>query len=112
MYNIINGILIHDITAYNQKYDVSYQLGAYYDMRYREYFTRFKFILGLSKYNEVDTVSVREEEVIMQPFQKYDQMDKANYWNYWELQERRDRSEIDSSRTSTSSPVSHLLKEI
>lgn len=78
-----------DIIAYNQKYDISYQLGAYYDMRYMEYFTRFKFILGLSKYNEDDSVSVRE--VIMKPFEKYDRIDRANYWNTiwsWKIQEQ------------------------
>jgi hypothetical protein len=51
---------ISDIHTHNQKYDISYQLGAYYDMRYRQYFIRYKFILGLSKYNEDDSVSVRE----------------------------------------------------
>ena len=47
----------------NQKYGIDYQLGAYYDMRYMQYFTRFKFILGLSKYNEDDTAPEREEEM-------------------------------------------------
>jgi hypothetical protein len=34
--------------------------GAYYDMRYLQYFTRFKFIRGLSRYNEDDTAFDRE----------------------------------------------------
>jgi hypothetical protein len=50
--------------ASSQKYDISYQLGAYYDMRYMDYFTRSKFILGLSKYNEDDTIHEREEEML------------------------------------------------
>jgi hypothetical protein len=45
-----------------QNYDSSYQLGAYYDMRYMQYFTRYKFVQGLSKYNEDDTAFEREEE--------------------------------------------------
>jgi hypothetical protein len=44
-------------------YDINYQSGAYYDMRYMQYFTRYKFILGLSKYNDDDTALEREEEM-------------------------------------------------
>ena len=47
----------------NQKRGIGYQLGAYYDMRYMQYFTRFRFILGLLKYNEDDTAPEREEEM-------------------------------------------------
>ncbi|MGA9316887.1 MAG: hypothetical protein WBV84_02415 [Nitrososphaeraceae archaeon] len=42
--------------------DPDYQLGAYYDMRYMQYFTRYRFIQDLSSYDEDDTVSEREEE--------------------------------------------------
>lgn len=59
--------MTRDITAYNQEYDISYQLGAYYDMRYRQYITRHRFILGLSKYNEDDTVYEREETLEIHP---------------------------------------------
>jgi hypothetical protein len=106
--------LTTDITAYNQKYDISYQLGAYYDMCYREYFTRFRFIFGLSKYNDDDTVSVREEEVILKPFEKYDRIDRTNYWNTirsWEIQEQEcSRSERDNSHTP--SPLYMVLDEM
>jgi hypothetical protein len=47
-----------------QKYDISYQLGAYYDIRYKGYFTRPRIILGLSKYTEDDTIHEREEEIL------------------------------------------------
>jgi hypothetical protein len=43
--------------------DISYQLGTYYDMGYMRYFTRSKFILGLSRYNDDDTAFEREEEM-------------------------------------------------
>jgi hypothetical protein len=41
--------------------DTNYQLDAYYDMRYMQYFTRYRFVQGLSKYNEDDTAFEREE---------------------------------------------------
>lgn len=62
--------MTRDITAYNQEYDISYQLGSYYDMRYLRYITRHRFILGLSKYNEDDTVYEREE-VFIEPHREY-----------------------------------------
>ena len=40
-----------------------YQLGAYYDIRYVQYFVRYKFLLGLSKYNEDDTILEREKKI-------------------------------------------------
>ncbi|MGH9982640.1 MAG: hypothetical protein ACRD8W_01640 [Nitrososphaeraceae archaeon] len=44
-------------------HDISYQLGAYYDLRYMQYFTRCKFILGLSNYNDDDIILDREYEM-------------------------------------------------
>jgi hypothetical protein len=35
------------------------QLGTYYDMRYKQYFTRLRLMFGLSDYNEDDTVYER-----------------------------------------------------
>jgi hypothetical protein len=51
----------------SQKYDISYQLGAYYDMKYKCYSTRSKFILGLTKYSEDDTIYEREEMLRSMP---------------------------------------------
>jgi len=48
----------------NKLYNSSYQLGAYYDMRYMTYFTRCKFILGLSSYDDDDTVFEREGLIV------------------------------------------------
>lgn len=47
----------------NQEYDINDQLCTYYDMRYCRYFTRYKFKLGLSRYNEDDTLFEREEAI-------------------------------------------------
>jgi hypothetical protein len=87
-------------------------------MRYMEYFTRFKFILGLSKYNEDDSVGVREEEMIMKPFGKYDRIDRANFWNTirnWKIQEQEcNRSESDSPHTASliyQEMATHIAKE-
>lgn len=106
------------MTFYNQKYDISYQLGSYYDMRYREYFTRFKFILGLSKYNEDDSVSERDEEVIVEPFENYDRIDRANYWNAiesWKIQEQqqqRERNKDERDCSLTQSPIHQAFKDM
>jgi hypothetical protein len=43
--------------------DINYQLGAYYDMRYMKFFTRYKFVLGLSNHNDDDTILDREYEM-------------------------------------------------
>jgi hypothetical protein len=52
--------LKEDITNYNQN-DPNFSLCAYYDMRYMEYVTRHRFLLGLALYNEDDTAFEREE---------------------------------------------------
>lgn len=100
------------MTSYNRKYDISYQLGSYYDMRYREYFTRFKFLLGLSKYNEDDSVSERDEEVIIEPFENYDRIDRANYWNaieIWKIQEQQQKRRADERDCSITQSLIHQV---
>jgi hypothetical protein len=75
-----------------QKYDISYQLGAYYDMRYMQYITRCKFILGLSRYNEDDTAFEREEE--MKVVEKVDKNISVLDWKINKTKlERRERDD-------------------
>jgi hypothetical protein len=94
------------ITTNNQKYDISYQLGAYYDMRYSGYFTRTRFILGLSEYNEDDTLYEREE-MYKESFPDHN----LSIFLVWELQEE-ERKKRKRDYSLADSHVKQVFKEM
>jgi hypothetical protein len=85
-----------DITDFTdiKVHDISYQLGAYYDMRYMQFFTRCKFILGLSSYEDDDTILDRQYEM-----EEVGKNYRCNFLLEWEIQklnsERSEREVYD-----------------
>jgi hypothetical protein len=72
-----------------------------------KYMTRFRFLLGLSEYNEDDTVYEREEI--------YKEMFRDHNWNIllnWEIQEREHKRRKEKVYSQPDSPVIQALKKM
>lgn len=89
-----------------------YQLGSYYDMRYMQYFVRYKFILGLSKYDEDDTISEREEEIkgLGKEYINYSVLDWTTQKTKFE-RKKMDEHPVGDSIIHTIGEMSRYLKE-
>lgn len=113
-YIIISVILVltSGKSVHNHRYHIINQLGTYYDMRYMEYITRTRFILGLSKYNEDDSVYEREEANLELSRDLDNNWDILHNWKSQKEEHREKKSDNSSADCTLYHQINEMMNHV